>query len=465
MTDVAPELFESIVNTFNQLCSGDRILADLRQQIQNGTATYRQAYQYAERCGMHLSGVLHAVLKEDNLPNGTLYYNIAEKTLGQALHMNAEQILNMVRQIQETINEKAGVKLKPVEVPVNEDRIHEIVSAAANAETYEKAAVQFDEPVTTESRRAVDDSLKANARFHDKAGLEVRVEREYDGVGLHDGTDACEWCLERAGSFTYDKAMAVGAFERHEGCGCIIDYTSKKGVTTRSTGRNSGWEEQKAKENRIKAAFEGGIENQKGADRISLANLFNNVHSRTRRELQERTEMLKTITDSYTTVKSKWSGKLIVNNMLKIETRASGRKAWNCNIEIINTATDGDIIHELLHSYSISQYARKDVRKVYTQHKLIEEASTEYLAQQICKAEGLTDGGAYDRLVKKLEILYPYSGAHSELEFAKTLFSQPLTDRMNWLATNVANNALRKPSLTQNDAIRIMDALRGLKND
>lgn len=86
-----------------------------------------------------------------------------------------------------------------------------------------------------------DDNLKKNASAAENVGLEVRVTREYDGVGLSGGRQ-CQWCLDRCGeNMTLQEAYAKGAFQRHDGCNCIIEYTSNKGVKTIQTGKYSGW--------------------------------------------------------------------------------------------------------------------------------------------------------------------------------------------------------------------------------
>ena len=93
-------------------------------------------------------------------------------------------------------------------------------------------------PVVTCAKRYVDDSLKYNAENASNTGLEVKVTRHYDGVGLSGGR-TCEWCLDRCGeNMSYSEAYAKGAFERHEGCNCMIDYTSAKGE--RSVQKTAG---------------------------------------------------------------------------------------------------------------------------------------------------------------------------------------------------------------------------------
>lgn len=90
----------------------------------------------------------------------------------------------------------------------------------------------------------VDQSQKENAEFMEKSGLEVRVTRVYDGVGLSGGRE-CKWCLSRCGeNMTLSEAYAKGAFQRHTGCGCEILYTSSKGITTSQTraGGTDSWQ-------------------------------------------------------------------------------------------------------------------------------------------------------------------------------------------------------------------------------
>ncbi len=96
--------------------------------------------------------------------------------------------------------------------------------------------------IEVNARRTDDFTMKQNATAADSAGLAVRVTRTYDGVGLSGGRE-CEWCKEReCDNVTLDEAYRIGAFQRHPGCGCEIEYTSARGVTTvqtRSGGKDS----------------------------------------------------------------------------------------------------------------------------------------------------------------------------------------------------------------------------------
>lgn len=90
-------------------------------------------------------------------------------------------------------------------------------------------------------RRSVDDTESINADASNNLGLETTVVRKYDGIGLHDGKDPCQWCINKAGSWTYDDAKANGVWARHEGCGCTIEYITKKGEKQLLNGLNGTW--------------------------------------------------------------------------------------------------------------------------------------------------------------------------------------------------------------------------------
>ena len=241
--DIAPELYEQIQMIFSRKMSAARAGAHkaLFDTVENGRPTYPQAQRYARVSGQYLSESLLEVLTPESLPNGHLYYNIAQKTLGQALEDEYGLVSDAAYRAQQAVNDAAGIGIKPIKPEFNRNRADGLIDLLSGAEVISDESWVLGEPVVNFSQNIVDESIKKNAGFQEQAGLDVRVIRKYDGVGLHDRDTPCQWCLSRAGSFSYDEAMSLGVFQRHEGCGCTIEYTSKKGVTTRSTSRRSGW--------------------------------------------------------------------------------------------------------------------------------------------------------------------------------------------------------------------------------
>lgn len=87
---------------------------------------------------------------------------------------------------------------------------------------------------------AVDETIRKNAEARQDMGLEVHISRTYSDVGLRSGTkyaEECQWCLERCGEWdNYQDAYNAGAFERHPGCLCYIDYHVGKTHTVSDGG-------------------------------------------------------------------------------------------------------------------------------------------------------------------------------------------------------------------------------------
>lgn len=94
----------------------------------------------------------------------------------------------------------------------------------------------------TFSRKVLDDNGKKNIGDASAAGLETRVIRTYDDVGLHDGKDECKWCKDREGDWSYKDAIQKGVFERHPGCECTIDYVTARGTQRQTNWKNNSWE-------------------------------------------------------------------------------------------------------------------------------------------------------------------------------------------------------------------------------
>ena len=138
------------------------------------------------------------------------------------------------------MNERSGIGMRPIEPKEDTGFIDKIIDKAVNAENQEQLNAALTEPVKTYPRRAVDDTIKANGKVQEEAGLEARVTRIYDGVGLHNGKDICLFCKAREGKdVPYKEALYErDMFARHDGCGCIIEYTSKKGDRSRASDKN-----------------------------------------------------------------------------------------------------------------------------------------------------------------------------------------------------------------------------------
>lgn len=228
--DISPELYEAIKINFNTAAATDPKIKSIIKKARAGTATQTDIATYTERLGKHASEAFKSVLTPENLPDGTLYWNIAEKTIKPLLLSNYERINNIAILQQASADQALGVNIGISKGGYPENRVDQVMNFAANAETGEPLRNALSDPVITAHQKFYDDFMKENAKLRNDLGLYAVVERIYDGKGLKDGKQACSWCLDRAGKWSYDEANANGVFERHPGCGCVILYTTAKGT-------------------------------------------------------------------------------------------------------------------------------------------------------------------------------------------------------------------------------------------
>lgn len=196
-----------------------RIRADFLRLLRNAApsaATYPAALDYADLVGGALAEAFRLHLSADTLPDGRMYWNIADRVLRPLLEEDHALVADAAAAVQQQLNEAACLRLLAQRVPVDEDRIDGILNKVCAAEHYEDVAHMLDEPVRTFSRMAVDDTLKANVQFQGRAGLHPRVVRRTTG-------SCCEWCSRLAGSYDYPHVPA-DVYRRHERCRCKVEY-------------------------------------------------------------------------------------------------------------------------------------------------------------------------------------------------------------------------------------------------
>lgn len=178
---------------------------------------------------------------------------------------------------------------------------------------------------------------------------------------------------------------------------------------------------------------------------------------RSMEELQKVAQKIKSQIGNYAVNESKWSGKIVVDNSI-LSDNALGQKEWNCDITLIDTVDDGVVWHEMLHSCSVSYYPPE----IYSANQYIEEASVEFLKQQICLEQKIESVETYSDKVARLLILNDEFKFGTNMEFAKELFNVPLPERYQWLENKV-DEKLHNMKASFNDYYDTIDFVKELK--
>lgn len=221
MTDVVPELLEKIKKDYMKEATTNSAMKRVISLIESGQATYKDLNDYAVWSGQFLSISIRKHVTEAVLPDGRMYFNIADRILGETLKDNYELVSTAAETVQKTLNRKAGLGINSVKPKLNEDRIKGLVNRIANETEFGNVEWLLGEPIVNFSQNIVDETIKVNAEFHSRLGMNPVVKRIAE-------PGACEWCREVEGTYAYPN-VPDDVYRRHDRCRCITEYDPGEG--------------------------------------------------------------------------------------------------------------------------------------------------------------------------------------------------------------------------------------------
>ncbi|WP_302977110.1 hypothetical protein [uncultured Streptococcus sp.] len=214
--DIVPSLLKKIKSEFEGARLDSEVLKDLLSKLDHSKASYLDANQYAIEIGEILSKALGASLTNETLPDGKMYYNIAQRVLTNVLGRNYELVSDYTEQVQKNLNSEAKIGLTAQVPELNQDRIDGLVNRLASEESFDDVKWLLDDPIVNFSQSIVDDSIRKNAEFHHKVGLSPKIVRRVVG-------HPCKWCKSLEGSYNYPE-VPKDIYRRHGNCRCTVDY-------------------------------------------------------------------------------------------------------------------------------------------------------------------------------------------------------------------------------------------------
>lgn len=214
--DIVPNLLKKIKSEFEGARLDSEILKDLLSKLHHSKASYLDANKYAIEIGEILSKALGASLTNETLPDGKMYYNIAQRVLADVLGRNYELVSDYTEQVQKNLNSEAKIGLTAQVPELNQDRIDGLVNRLASEESFDDVKWLLDDPIVNFSQSIVDDSIRKNAEFHHKVGLSPKIVRRVVG-------HPCKWCKSLEGSYNYPE-VPKDIYRRHGNCRCTVDY-------------------------------------------------------------------------------------------------------------------------------------------------------------------------------------------------------------------------------------------------
>lgn len=217
--DIVPELLEKIMNDFEEKVN--LIKAEETFEALLKSNNLEDAYQFARDIGGALSESFSKFITADTLPNGRMYFNIANRIIPPSLKKAYNESEEMTETILSNIFAESKIGIKVQQGKITEDRITGIVNRASEAENFNDVKFLTGKPVIQNvTQSAVDDTIKANAQFHYKSGLRATVERRLGG-------NCCAWCKALAKKYDYPD-VPDDVYRRHENCRCTVTYYPSK---------------------------------------------------------------------------------------------------------------------------------------------------------------------------------------------------------------------------------------------
>ena len=219
--DVTPKILEDLQERIRENTAEKRQEARLIVKAEKGQAGFQDALEYAKLRGQDVGNAVREIAPSV-LPNGEMYYNIAERTVGTVLREMSEDVLRVAADVVEGVNQKAGIGIM-AQIPDETEKIHGIVDACTSR-LWEEAREEVATACETFSRKCVDDTVRENAKFQYDSGMDPKVIRTA-------AAGACTWCAEVSGTYDYNEVRGAGddVWRRHANCNCIVEFQPVKG--------------------------------------------------------------------------------------------------------------------------------------------------------------------------------------------------------------------------------------------
>lgn len=213
--DIAPELIKDILVEFDKKVKADNEIQELLRKLADKNITHRQSHDYSHKLGKLLAETFKQIIDYEKLPDGRMYFNIADRLVRQTYGKGFELVEEFAAQVQEILNQEAGLGLRAIKGKINEDKLVGIIDRLSDEELYENIAWILGEPTVNFMDSVVDDFIRDQVEFHGKAGLRPKLKR----MVLR---PCCSWCEEKAGVYDYPVPREI--YQRHRHCDCIVEY-------------------------------------------------------------------------------------------------------------------------------------------------------------------------------------------------------------------------------------------------
>lgn len=220
MADIGAELLEQIRAYFKKKCQSDAFVQSVLGKVAEGTAQMEEISLLSQSIGFRASQAISEYVNVAALPDGKMYYNIADTILTGVLKDNYEIINSAAAECQRALDRQMGINIEPQRAPYPAERVQAVAGAASAPDISEEKMVRRMTSTTENITRSFyDDYVETNVKYRSEAGLECFIIRSDHG-------GCCKWCAALAGKYRYPEEVPKDVYRRHDNCTCTVTYTN-----------------------------------------------------------------------------------------------------------------------------------------------------------------------------------------------------------------------------------------------
>lgn len=218
MADIGAELLEKIRAEFQKSCKADKYIQSVLKKIDGGTAKMEEVALLSKQLGFRASQAIGAHVNVAALPDGKMYYNIADTILTGVLKDNYDVINSAAAECQKALDSQTGINITPQQAAFPTERVQAVVNAASVPDIAEDKMIRrMTAPAQNITESFYNDYVQKNVKFRSDAGLDCYIIRNDHG-------GCCEWCSKLAGKYHYPEDVPKDVYRRHDNCGCTVTY-------------------------------------------------------------------------------------------------------------------------------------------------------------------------------------------------------------------------------------------------
>lgn len=218
MADIGAELLEKIRAEFQKTCKSDKYIQSVLKKIEGGTAKMEEVALLSKQLGRRASQAIGAHVNVAALPDGKMYYNIADTILSGVLKDNYDIINSAAAECQKALDSQAGINIRPQQAEFPAERVQAVANAASIPDITEEVMIRrMTAPAQNITESFYNDYVQKNVKFRSNAGLDCYIIRNDHG-------GCCKWCSKLAGKYHYPEDVPKDVYRRHDNCGCTVTY-------------------------------------------------------------------------------------------------------------------------------------------------------------------------------------------------------------------------------------------------